>query len=240
MVVNLKLISYNLEKHKAIKELSSLVDSTGAKSICIQEARVQELPERIENLQLIASTPNNRLGLAIYADLKDYSIVNVFTRGFKKTLHDRLAAPAHDRLLGAVLSDKSTGRLSVLASFHASPLTSLNSHRRKQINESLKSIDHIAPGAPFIMAGDYNYPLFRQSLSRSLTDSGYQLTFSNIGTYQKSIFRGHFDFITSRGYEIDSVKTLPQGSSDHMPIFINSAPKMFDPVKVKTLSIATS
>lgn len=64
--------------------------------------------------------------------------------------------------------------------------------------------------------------MFRHGLSRALKAGGYELTFSNVGTYRKSVFRGHFDFITSQGYSIDSVQTLPRGASDHMPILIDS------------------
>lgn len=218
----MKLISYNLEKHRAAEELAELIRTTGASSLCIQEARVSELPETIEGLTLVGSTPQNRLGLAIYADLDRYHHLESFSRGFSKTLHDRIAAPAEHRLLGSVLSDKETGTLSVLASFHASPLTSLNRHRRMQIAESLRAIEAMAPNAPFIMAGDYNYPVFRGELGKALSKAGYDITFSDAGTYQKSVFKGHFDFITSRGYTIDSVKTLPQGESDHKPILIHS------------------
>lgn len=218
----MKLISYNIEKHRAAEELTELVRSTGASSLCIQEARVVDLPGTIEGLTLVASTPKNRLGLAIYADLERYEVIDSFLKSFQKTIHDRIAAPAEHRLLGAVLSDRETGGLSTLASFHASPLTSLNSHRRRQITESLAAIEAIAPSAPFIMAGDYNYPVFRLGLGRSLAEAGYELTFSDVGTYQRSVFKGHFDFITSRGYSIGSVKTLPQGASDHHPILIDS------------------
>lgn len=236
----MKLISYNIEKHRAAEELSALIRSTAVSSLCIQEARVTELPKSIEGLCLVASTPQNRLGLAIYADLDRYILLDSFMESFQKTLHDRIAAPAHHRLLGAVLSDRATGELSVLASFHASPLTSPNSHRRMQINQSLAAIEKIAPGAPFIMAGDYNYPLFRKDLGRSLTASGYDITFSDAGTYAKSVFRGHFDFITSRGYAIESVRTLPQGASDHLPILISSQPKPAGQKdSLETLSIPT-
>ena len=34
------------------------------------------------------------------------------------------------------------------------------------------------------------------------------------------VFRGHFDFATSRGLEIDKVETLPRGASDHLPILV--------------------
>lgn len=75
------------------------------------------------------------------------------------------------------------------------------------------------------MAGDYNYPLFRQSLSRSLSAAGYELNFSDVGTYERSLIRGHFDFVTSRGYAVSSVSTLPKGGSDHRPILIGAEPR---------------
>lgn len=218
----MKLISYNLEKHRAAGELLTLVRSTGAAAVCIQEARVGELPSSLEGLKLVAATPQNRLGLAIYADTERYEIANSFRRGFQKTLHDRIAAPAAHRLLGVVLRDRESRELSTLASFHASPLTSLNSHRRRQIAESLTAIEALTPSAPMLMVGDYNYPIFRSGLSRSLAASGYALTFSDVGTYERSLVRGHFDFVTSRGYSVASVRTLPKGASDHRPILIEA------------------
>jgi len=218
----LKLISYNLEKHRAVEELSGLIRKHLPEAVCIQEARVPELPSEIEGLSLVSSTPRNRLGLAIYADTERYEPGDSFMRSFDKTLHDIIAAPAEHRLLGTVLRDRSTGEDSVVASFHASPLTASNNHRRMQIVQSLATIESIAPEAPFIMAGDYNYPLFRQGLHRSLAAAGYDLTFSDLGTYRKSIFGGHFDFITSRGYSVSSVQTLKQKASDHKPILVSA------------------
>ena len=217
----MKLISYNLEKHKAAGELESLVGSTGARALCIQEARVSELPKTIDNLWLVASTPQNRLGLAIYADLDRYDVVDSFKKSFQKSLHDIIAAPAEHRLLGAVLQDLETGELATLASFHASPLTSSNGHRRRQIDQSLQAIEELTPSTPLLMVGDYNYPVFRQGLSRSLAASGYDLSFSDLGTYERSLIRGHFDFVTSRGFSIGSVLTLPKGNSDHRPILVD-------------------
>ena len=218
----MKLISYNLEKHRAVEELSGLIRKHHPSAVCVQEARVPELPSEIEGLSLVASTPRNRLGLAIYADKERYEPGDSFMRSFDKTLHDIIAAPAEHRLLGSVLRDRATGEYSVLASFHASPLTASNRHRRMQIVQSLASIESMAPSVPFIMAGDYNYPLFRQDLHRSLAAAGYDLSFSDLGTYRKSIFGGHFDFVTSRGYTVDSVQTLKQKASDHKPILVSA------------------
>ena len=218
----MKLISYNLEKHRAAGELIELVRSTGATALCIQEARTKELPSSLEGLQLLTVTPNNRLGLAIYGDTERYELVDSFRRSFQKSLHDRIAAPAEHRLLGVVLRDRETRELSTLASFHGSPLTSSNGHRRRQIIESLMAIEELAPRAPLLMAGDYNYPIFRRGLSKTLSDSGYELSFSDVGTYERSLVRGHFDFLTSRGFAIGSVRTLAKGSSDHRPILIEA------------------
>lgn len=216
----MKLISYNIEKHKAAGELSALIRSTGADALCLQEAKVAELPSSIEGLTLIGSTPANRLGLAIYADLERYEVDSIILRRFRKTLHDRIAAPADHRLLAVVLRDRESQELTTLASFHGSPLTSLNRHRRLQIAQSLRAIDVRTPSSALLMAGDYNYPLFRAKLQRSLAAEGYDLSFSDVGTYHRSAIRGHFDFLTSRGYRVESVRTLPRGASDHRPIFM--------------------
>lgn len=218
----MKLISYNLEKHRAVEELSGLIRKHLPEVVCVQEARVPELPAEIQGLKLVSSTPRNRLGLAIYADPERYEAGDSFMRSFDKTLHDIIAAPAEHRLLGTVLQDRTTGDYSVVASFHASPLTASNRHRRIQIIQSLETIESMAPSVPFIMAGDYNYPLFRQDLHRSLATAGYELSFSDLGTYRKSIFGGHFDFITSRGYAVESVQTLKQKASDHKPILVSA------------------
>lgn len=218
----MKLLSYNLEKHRAVSELDSLAFTTSAGILCLQEARVEELPTKIGNLELMAQTDNNRLGLAIYGDTSRYEVQGSMTKSFKMSIHDRIAAPAHERLIGVKVLDTESGNTSVVASFHASPLTSSNRHRRRQIMEGLSAINDFSPESSVIMAGDYNYPLFRANLSRIFLNSGYDLSFSDTGTYHKSVFRGHFDFVTSKGLQVTSVKTLPRGSSDHKPILVDS------------------
>lgn len=218
----MKLLSYNLEKHRAVSELSDLAGSTSAGILCLQEARVDELPTKIGNLKLMAQTENNRLGLAIYGDTSRYEVQNTMAKSFKKSIHDMISAPAHERLIGVSLLDTENGNISVVASFHASPLTSSNRHRREQITQGLDAISNFAPNASILMAGDYNYPLFRSRLGKMFMDTDYEVNFSNSATYQSAIFKGHFDFVTSRGFRIDSVTTLARGSSDHKPIFIES------------------
>jgi hypothetical protein len=73
------------------------------------------------------------------------------------------------------------------------------------------------------MVGDYNYPLFRRGLSRTVGKTGHDLTFSDGRTYTRYKFlRGHFDFATSVGMVITSVETLPKGGSDHLPILVTA------------------
>ena len=36
------------------------------------------------------------------------------------------------------------------------------------------------------------------------------------------MFKGHFDFATSLGLNIDNVEKLPRGASDHLPILVTA------------------
>jgi hypothetical protein len=57
-----------------------------------------------------------------------------------------------------------------------------------------------------------------------MLDSGYNLTLSDSRTYTRyKFFRGHFDLATSIGLTIDSVKALPRGTSDHLPIMVTAS-----------------
>jgi hypothetical protein len=56
-----------------------------------------------------------------------------------------------------------------------------------------------------------------------MKDAGYELSLSDRRTYTRyKVFKGHFDFATSLGLEIESVETLPRGASDHLPILISA------------------
>jgi hypothetical protein len=71
--------------------------------------------------------------------------------------------------------------------------------------------------------GDYNYPVFKENLGQRIRDQGYELNLSDARTYTRyRFFRGHYDFATSVGFEIDKVQTLPQGLSDHKPILVTA------------------
>jgi endonuclease/exonuclease/phosphatase (EEP) superfamily protein YafD len=174
-------------------------------------------------MHLVDRTLANRLGLAIFHRRDRYTPVRTEAFALKKSLHDRIAKPAHERLLATRLIDKKSDQELVVGSFHASPLTALNSLRRTQIAAAHERLAELGPGLPHLMVGDYNYPLFRRGLGRTLGKTGHDLTFSDGRTYTRYKFlRGHFDFATSVGMTISTVQTLPQGGSDHLPILVNA------------------
>jgi endonuclease/exonuclease/phosphatase family metal-dependent hydrolase len=219
----MKVISYNLQKHRAAGELAQLVGVHDPDLLCLQECDVQGLPEHIGDLALADATQGNRLGLALYYRASTFRVLGVKAIELKKSLHDRIAKPAHERVLGARLHEIDEGRELIVASFHAAPLTALNSLRRHQIRAALTQLSELGPGLPQLMVGDYNYPVFKENLGRAVREHGYALTLSDDHTYTRyRVFRGHYDFATSTGFEIQRVTTLPQGSSDHRPILVTA------------------
>lgn len=221
----MKVISYNLRKHRAAGELADLVAEHDPDILCLQECDVPHLPDRIGGLALADATQGNRLGLALYYRSSSYRLRDIRTIGLKKSLHDRMLKPAHERVLGARLTDIDEGRDFIVASFHAAPLTALNSLRRHQIRAALTALAELGDGLPQLMVGDYNYPVFKENLGQAVRDHGYALTLSDDHTYTRyRVFRGHYDFATSVGFEVDRITTLPQASSDHRPILVSVRP----------------
>jgi endonuclease/exonuclease/phosphatase family metal-dependent hydrolase len=222
----MKVISYNLNKHKAFGELDALVEATGADILCLQEAVSEGLPGEISGLQLVDATARNRLGLAVYLRRNTFTALEVRPLALKKSLHDRVLKPAEERMLAVRLRDIDHGREFIVASFHAAPLTALNSLRRKQIAAALDELKGLGDNLPILMVGDYNYPVFKENLSQKVREAGYELSLSDARTYTRyKFFKGHYDFATSVGFDIDAITTLPQGASDHLPILITAAPK---------------
>lgn len=220
----IRVISYNLRKNHASGELLKLVEKFGPDVLCLQECDTEDLPEDLGHLRLADSTKRNRLGLALYYRTDRFTALETQTFALKKSLHDRLLKPAHERLLGTRLVDHETDRRLVVASFHAAPLTAPNSLRRKQIRAAHEMLLVLGHGLPTLMVGDYNYPLFTTHLTQQVKESGYELSLSDRRTYTRyKFFRGHFDFATSVGLGIDSVETLDRGASDHMPIMVNAS-----------------
>lgn len=220
----MRVISYNLRKHAAAAELEQLVERWEANVLCVQEADTTALPPQIGGLKLAQATERNRLGLALYYRENTFRLGEVVVLSLKRSLHDVLLRPAHERLLGVRMLDIDAGREVVLASFHAAPLTALNSLRRQQIRSALGALQQLGPGLPTLMVGDYNYPVFKESLHERVRGQGYDLTLSDSRTYTRyRFFKGHYDFATSAGLTIDDVTTLPQGKSDHLPILVRAS-----------------
>ncbi|OZD31243.1 exonuclease [Rhodococcus sp. 06-1477-1B] len=219
----MKVISYNLNKHRAAGELVALVEKHEADVLCLQECDSTDIPEHIGGLRLAEATQRNRLGLALYYRENTFRAEDVRAIGLKKSLHDYVLKPAEERMLGVRLRDIDNGRDVIVASFHAAPLTALNSLRRHQIRTALAELQNLGPGLPSLMVGDYNYPVFKENLGQKVRDQGYELTLSDTRTYTRyRFFRGHYDFATSIGFDIAHIKTLPQGLSDHLPILITA------------------
>lgn len=219
----MRVLSYNLEKNKAVGELLALIETHDLDLLCLQEVDALALPDELGGMHLVDATKTNRLGLAIYHRQDRYTAVDSRAYALKKSLHDRIAKPAHERLLATHLTDQKTHHDLVVASFHAAPLTALNSLRRNQIAAAHERLSELGPGLPHLMVGDYNYPLFRRGLGRTVGRTGHDLTFSDGRTYTRYKFlRGHFDFATSVDMTISSIETLPKGASDHKPILVTA------------------
>lgn len=219
----MKVISYNLRKHAAASELEGLVEQHAVDVLCLQEADTTDIPDELGGLRLADKTSRNRLGLAVYYRANTYEALEVRSLAVKKSLHDRVLKPAHERMLGVRLRDIDHNREAIVASFHAAPLTALNSLRRTQIRAALDELASLGQNLPILMVGDYNYPVFKEALGQVVREAGYELNLSDSRTYTRyKFFKGHYDFATSVGFQIDNVTTLPQGASDHLPILITA------------------
>lgn len=160
----MRVLSYNLRKHAAAHELEQLVERWEANVLCLQEADTRALPEHIAGLKLARATERNRLGLALYYRENMFRLGDAVVLSLKRSLHDIVLRPAHERLLGVRLTDIDAGTEVIVASFHAAPLTALNSLRRHQIRAALGALERLGPGLPMLMVGDYNYPVFKERL----------------------------------------------------------------------------
>lgn len=220
----IRVISYNLRKNKAMGELVKLAETPDLDALCLQEVYADGLPAEIGNLHLADATKRNRLGLAVYYRKDRYEQITSKSFELKKSLHDLVFTPTPERLVGVKLKDRESNHELVLASFHAAPLTALNSLRRNQIKSAHEMLQDLGSGAPILMVGDYNYPLFKDGLTDRVKKTGYDLALSDRMTYTAyKFFRGHFDFVTSQGFTVEKVETMPRGVSDHIPILVTAA-----------------
>ena len=111
----IRVISYNLRENHAVGEIVDLVKNNSLDVLCLQECDSTGLPEEVGDLSLADSTKANRLGLALYYRKERFTAVKTGTFALKKSLHDRVLAPAHERLLGTRLIDNEDARELVVA-----------------------------------------------------------------------------------------------------------------------------
>ena len=220
----MNVVSYNLRKNRALCELDDLTRRTDPDVLCLQECDIDSLPTEIGSLRLAEATRGNRLGISVFYRADRFRLIGSQTYQLKKSLHDRVAAPAHERLVATRLMDLTRDRELMVASFHGAPLTALNSLRRNQIRTSFERLAQFGAGLPSLMVGDYNYPFFQRHLQERVRTHGYELTATEQRTYQRyRIFRGRYDMATSTGFTVNRVTSLPQGLSDHHPILVNAS-----------------
>ena len=219
----LRVVSYNLREHKAKGEILALATDHDVDVLCLQEADTNDIPEQLGDLSLAASTRNNRLGLAAYYRSSRWDLQGTSVYALKKSLHDYVMTPAHERLLVVHLRDRVTGEEVLVGSFHAAPLSATNALRRKQVKAAHDLMRAVAPNVPMLMVGDFNYPWFHGGLRKQVESEGFLLTRSDSPTYSGYKYvKGHFDFATSVDLKIDDVRTLPAGASDHRPILVSA------------------
>jgi exodeoxyribonuclease-3 len=220
----MRVVSYNLRHHRAVGEIAALAEEHAADVLCLQEAHASDLPARAGGLELAATTSTGLLGLGVYVDAARFAVVGSRAFRLKRGFHDVALLPGTERLLAVRLVDRRSGEASVVASFHAAPLTATNALRRHQVSAAHMLLDDFGEGDPVLMAGDFNYPLFRAGLERIALRDGYAVSVSDRPTYHHvGAFASHFDLVTARGLLVRSVRTLPSGASDHRAILIDAA-----------------
>lgn len=208
---------------------------------CLQEAETDRLPQTVGRLTLVARTTTGDMGLGIYVDASRFHVLDSRVFTVRRALHDRFLLPGIERLLAVRIEDGETGIVSTIASFHASPLSAVNATRRRQIDEAHRHLRAFSLGSPTLMVGDFNYPLFRTRLVNRIARDGFTLTISDGPTYYYTPrIAYHFDFLTSSGMDVGSVRTLPVGLSDHRPILVEATPLGSDPHPPASASDAAS
>lgn len=220
---SLKIISYNLKYHRAKNELEGLVEANGADMLCIQECYADQLPERIGGLVLADKTNTGTLNLAIYSREERLEITDTSSYMLKNSVLERLYMPQMERLLITKMRDRFSGQNLSIGSFHATHHIASNYLRRMQIQGAHAKLSELSQDSPAIMVGDYNYLMFKKNLKVCIEETGYQLSMSDRPTYYMNKYlRMHFDFATSINANIERVKTLPRGLSDHAPILVHA------------------
>jgi exodeoxyribonuclease-3 len=197
------------------------VATSDADLLCLQEAATSSLAARIGPLRLVSATRSNYFRVALYARDDRFDVVSASTARLFRSFHDRLLGYTGERLAAARLHDRLAGRDLIVGSLHATPLTDPNSSRLKQISDAHRHLRSLGRGLPIVMAGDFNYPVFKSSLRLHAALHGFKVARPRTGTYQshtRSYMRGSFDLATLSGLIASDIVTLPQRASDHLPI----------------------
>lgn len=217
---SLVVLSYNLWHAKAQHELASLVQTHDPDVVCIQESHAHALPHELGGLTLIALTPRNRLGVALYARTSRFEVEESGAFALSTSRHDRFVGGTDHRLVAARVNDKEAGTSIVLGSFHGTPFTDSNAFRRLQVDDAHRAMKQLGPDLPSMMAGDYNHPILLGMLRRHVKRQGYTLAFTATSTFHRdgNLMRGKFDLATAAGLDVVDAVTLPAGSSDHRPV----------------------
>jgi endonuclease/exonuclease/phosphatase (EEP) superfamily protein YafD len=219
----LKIISYNLKFNKANIELAGLAERYEADIVCIQECFADQLPDRISGLKLANKTASGKFNLAIYYRPDRLESIDTSSYVLKDSVLERLYMPTMERLLVTELYDNYTEQKLSIGSFHATHHIASNYLRREQIKSAHEKLSQLSQDSPAIMVGDYNYLMFKKRLRVCIEDTGYQMSLSDRPTYYLNKYlRAHFDLATSINTQIERVKTLPKGLSDHAPILIQA------------------
>lgn len=219
---SLKIISYNLKYHRANSELLSLIQDYNPDILCIQECYAEQLPDRISNFVLADKTNAGRLNLATYYREDRFETVDTSSYVLKDSILERMYMAPMERLLVTKLRDNLSEQEISIGSFHATHLIASNYLRRTQIQSAHETLAAVSAGSPAIMVGDYNYPLFKKGLKVCIEESGYQMSLSDRPTYYLNKYiRAHFDLATCINTNIERVRTLPKGISDHAPILVH-------------------
>ena len=214
------VLSYNLWHGRAQAELVGIVADREPDVLCIQEARASGIPKQIGPLRLAATTPRNRLSVALYVRTSRFDIESAAAVRLSVSRHDRLVGGTDERLVTARVRDVSAGRNLVVGSFHGTPFTDSNGFRRRQVDDAHRAMQDLGPGLPMVMAGDYNHPILLPMLRWHLRRQGISVASTPTSTFHKegSVMRGKFDLATTTGFDVVTAQTLPQQSSDHRPV----------------------
>ncbi len=212
----IQILSYNLKNHVAYKELVGLEQRHHLELMCLQECTATALASKIGHLQLAAKTEAGKYGLAIYFNPVRLKFQKSTIYAIPLSWYERRFDPERRRLLVAEFLDVVTKRRLFVGCFHASqPTIANNALRRRQILFAMNTLKEVGKASPLILAGDYNYPLFKENLTRYMSNHNFTLFKSSKPTYNGRLY---LDFAAVSNAKLTHTTTLDQGASDHAAI----------------------